>query len=100
MDHTEKYSDNSEQVTSEWAAAHAAFHFALVTACDSPWLLRIRDMLFAHSERYRHFSIPPSRGKRNLDKEHRELADAMLRRDEERICTMMREHLLRTVGFT
>jgi DNA-binding GntR family transcriptional regulator len=100
LTHTPKNKDDSDQVTPEWAAAHAAFHLALVAACDSPWLLRIRDMLFAHSERYRWFSIPPSRGKRNLEKEHRELADAVLQRDAERACSLVREHLLRTVEFS
>lgn len=100
LTHTPKHASDNEQVTPEWAGAHAAFHSALVAACDSPWLLRIREMLFAHSERYRWFSIPPSRGKRNLGKEHRELAEAVLRRDSERACALIREHLKRTAEFS
>jgi DNA-binding GntR family transcriptional regulator len=37
----------------EWAHAHAQYHLALVQACDSAWLLRLRAMLYAQSERYR-----------------------------------------------
>jgi DNA-binding GntR family transcriptional regulator len=37
----------------DWMIAHAKFHAALVAACDSPWLLRIREQLFVQGERYR-----------------------------------------------
>jgi DNA-binding GntR family transcriptional regulator len=53
----------------------------------------LRTILFNHSERYRWFSGPLSKVDRDLDKEHREIADAALSRDSERTVALMNEHL-------
>jgi DNA-binding GntR family transcriptional regulator len=58
----------------DWTAAHAKFHFALVAACDSPWLLRIREQLFVQGERYRRINIRMSDDSRDLRAEHTRLA--------------------------
>lgn len=79
-----------------WAGAHLRFHAALTAGCDSPWLLRIRDMLYAQAERYRIATLPYDRAKRDLDAEHKELADAALARDIPRATEAMRDHLTRT----
>ncbi|ODV43871.1 hypothetical protein AWV79_13345 [Cupriavidus sp. UYMMa02A] len=100
LTHTPKQAAPGERVSQEWATAHTAFHAALVAACDSPWLLRIREVLYVQSERYRWFSIPPSTGKRNLDKEHRKLADAVIGRDEAAACKLMTEHLQITAEYS
>ena len=34
------------RVSEIWAETHKRFHEALVAACDSPWLLRLREILF------------------------------------------------------
>jgi len=36
-----------------WRALHHRFHLALVSACGSAWLLRLRETLYDQSERYR-----------------------------------------------
>ncbi|MET3762262.1 GntR family transcriptional regulator [Sphingomonas sp. UYEF23] len=36
-----------------WAPLHWQFHFALLSACGSKWLLRLFDILFAQAERHR-----------------------------------------------
>ncbi|MFM0088790.1 FCD domain-containing protein [Paraburkholderia sediminicola] len=100
LNNTAKHVAESEQITPGWAAAHAAFHLALVEACDSPWLLRIREMLYVQSERYRWFSVPPARGKRNLEKEHRRLADVTITRDADTACALITEHLKLTAEFS
>lgn len=69
------------RVSDGWAAAHGAFHLALVSACDSPWLLRLRALLYAQSERYRRLSVPAALRAHNLDAEHRGLTDAALAHD-------------------
>jgi DNA-binding GntR family transcriptional regulator len=53
-------------------------------------------MLFNHSERYRWFSGPLSKVDRDLDREHREIAEAALSRDSERAVALMNEHLQMT----
>ena len=92
----------SEQVGSdgvfasdEWADAHAEYHLRLVDGCDSPWLLRIRGILFAQSERYRRLALTPRSG-RDLDAEHRAIATAALNRDADRGCKLLADHLLLT----
>ncbi|MCB1390133.1 MAG: FCD domain-containing protein [Rhodobacteraceae bacterium] len=79
-----------------WAGIHSRFHAALAAGCDSPWLLRIRDMLYAQAERYRIATLPYDRSKRDLDAEHAELAAAALARDIPRATAAMRDHLTRT----
>jgi GntR family carbon starvation induced transcriptional regulator len=37
----------------EWEALQRNFLFTLVKACQSPWLLKIRDMLYDQADRYR-----------------------------------------------
>ncbi|MFT3819561.1 MAG: GntR family transcriptional regulator [Rubrivivax sp.] len=67
----------------QWAEAHARFHRLLVAPCDSPWLLRFRDILFEQAERYRYAAItgirPPKQAE--IDAQHRALVDAVLQRN-------------------
>jgi DNA-binding GntR family transcriptional regulator len=86
---TRRYSD-------EYAKAHEIFHEVIAAGCGSPWLLHLRTILFNHSERYRWFSGPLSKVERDLDKEHREIADATLSRDSQRAVALMNEHLQMT----
>jgi DNA-binding GntR family transcriptional regulator len=80
----------------EWAAAHAAFHLALVEAAESPWLMRLHSQLYAQSERYRRLSIPLARERRDVAKEHQDILEAVLSRDSKRAVALMTGHLSRT----
>ncbi|MBL0089807.1 MAG: GntR family transcriptional regulator [Ideonella sp.] len=63
----------------QWGEAHADFHRSLVSACDSPWLMRFRETLFEQSQRYRSVSIDRSRlPLAAIDREHREILKAVL----------------------
>lgn len=92
----ERAQGDEARVSDDWAAAHGAFHLALVSACDSPWLLRLRALLYAQSERYRRLSVPAAPHARNLDAEHRGLMDAALARDRVAVLRLMAEHLSTT----
>jgi DNA-binding GntR family transcriptional regulator len=83
-------------MSEEWLAAHDAYHYALIAACDSLHLLRIRNHLYQQSERYRRLSLPLGRGIRDLGAEHRELAEAVLDRDAARAVALIRQHISRT----
>lgn len=85
-----------ERVNAVWAETHRRFHQALVAACDSPWLLRIREMLYTQSERYRSFSVPLDRATRDLQAEHKAIADAALARDADSAVAAMADHLALT----
>lgn len=79
-----------------WSQTHFRFHETLASACDSPWLLRLRAQLFAQADRYRRLSIPLQRAHRNLDAEHRELVEAAIARDADRACELIAEHFRKT----
>jgi GntR family carbon starvation induced transcriptional regulator len=95
----EHASDKEARRTPAWNQAHGDFHAALVDACHSPWLLRMRDMLYAQSERYRLMSVPLDTDQRDVKGEHRRLMDAVLRRDAEQAAQVVREHFMATVDI-
>jgi DNA-binding GntR family transcriptional regulator len=84
------------RLSDDYAAAHSAFHRALVAACDSGWLLRMRDWLYLQSERYRYFTVPLSNRERDLTGEHAEIVAATLGRDADRAVALLTEHLTAT----
>jgi len=76
-----------------WWAAHASYHRALVSACDSPWLMRLRDQLFAQSERYRILGTQIRLSNtRDVEREHQEITEAVLARDADRATGLMSTH--------
>ena len=88
--------DDAERLSDAYALVHARFHEELASACDSPWLLRLRAMLFAQSERYRRLTLPLERHDRDRNREHRQLMDAVLARDADRAVSLMKAHVEKT----
>ena len=87
------------RMTESWSQSHGRYHEALVGACDSPWLLRLRAQLFAQAERYRRLSVPLQHAKRNVNAEHRALLEAALARDTARACELMAAHFEKTTDI-
>jgi DNA-binding GntR family transcriptional regulator len=85
--------DDPRRLNDDFAAAHAEFHQALVSAGTSAWLHRIRYILFAQSARYVALSVPLARRDRDRNQEHRELMDAVIARDADRAVELMTAHL-------
>lgn len=81
-----------------WSAAHTEFHRILASACGSPWLMKLRQMLFVHNERYLDLALAADKGDRDIGPEHRELMEAALARDAERAAQLMTEHITRTAA--
>lgn len=78
----------------EWESAHDIYHRALLSACSSPWLLRLTSLLREHSARYRHLSVVYiEAGTRDLHAEHQAITEAVLARDGQRACELLAEHL-------
>lgn len=80
----------------EWADAHTEFHDALVSACGSAWWLRLRNQLYLQAERYRRLSLPFSKTKRNIDAEHKAIAEATLQRNAGVAVPLLAKHLRTT----
>jgi GntR family carbon starvation induced transcriptional regulator len=94
----------------EWSLLHAAFHDALVSACDNSWLLRMHHMLYEQSERYRHLGLMFNAGPdeplerriartRDMLSEHKHLAEAAIARDVGRVCELIAAHLQYTMDY-
>jgi DNA-binding GntR family transcriptional regulator len=97
--------DPSPTAIENWSRLHTAFHDALVSACDNPWLLRMHRMLHEQSDRYRQLALMLNAGleeplrqglERDTTAEHRELLEAALARDTDRMNELMAAHLRRT----
>ncbi len=95
----ERATGDPKRFSDEFGAAHTAFHEALVAACGSPWLLRIREHLYVQQERYRWLSMPLARYKRDLNREHREIMEAALARDADRAVRLLTDHLQATADI-
>ncbi len=84
----------------KWEVLHRKFHLALVSACDSPWLLKFWQTLTDHSERYRNLRVLTYRqigfDARSMNGEHEAIAQAVLARDTEQAVGLMNAHLTHT----
>ncbi len=88
---------NGRRLSADWNRLHRGFHDALLGACDSPWLMRLRAMLFAQSERYHRLSVPIALAERDVDGEHRAIMEAVIARDAEQAVTLLTSHMTRTM---
>ena len=86
-------------VPDTWERANAEFHAALVSACGSAWLLRVRAGLHDHCERYRRASVYQRLGARDLSAEHDAIAAAALARDADRACALTETHFALTAAI-
>lgn len=84
--------NGAENGLDAWETTNEAFHLAMVSACGSNWLLRIRKSLHDQCERYRRASVYLRRGERDLRSEHQAIADAVLARNTDKACTLTAAH--------
>lgn len=83
-------------VPASWELANSDFHSALVRACGSTWLLRVRAGLQDQCARYRRASVYQRIGQRDLRAEHLAIAEATLARDADLACTLVERHFAMT----
>lgn len=82
----------------DWELRNRDFHSALVAACGSEWMMRLREMLYAHSQRYRLQSLTAGvQRSRDTPKEHRKMRDAVLARDPDKAAALISQHFLMTL---
>lgn len=84
------------EALAEWERLNHAFHEALVAACPSIWLLRTRESMFNHHERYRRLSRVRTVLTRDIHAEHRALMEAALDKDVAKAQTVIRSHIENT----
>lgn len=78
---------------SDWEVAHRDFHITLLAACDMPLLLHFCGILHDHNDRYRRLFLRQNPPQRNAASEHKDILDAVLRRDAGRAQTLLRRHI-------
>lgn len=79
-----------------WSKVHEHFHFALLSACGSAWLVRFRGLLFELSERYRRLSRLTGATGRDVTSEHRAIVEAVLDRDVDAATACIAVHYRKT----
>lgn len=100
LERNEQRSENSaEPDFTEWERRNGLFHGALVVACDSSWLLRIRNQMFEQHERYRRLSRVTSLGSRDVRKEHKQLLETAISRDIDSAVAVINRHIQRTTDI-
>ena len=91
--------DETEDGRAAFSARHRTFHQMLCQACPSNYLLRFRETLYAHSERYRCLAEHRYRRDhvhRDVPAEHEALARAVVERQVDRACALLEAHIQRT----
>lgn len=92
LDNTPEYHNSDpSKFNTAFAAAHDQFQEALISACDNPWLFRMRNTLYAQAKRYRGLS---ESSKHEICKEFKTLLNACLNRDSNTAEKLLSEHML------
>jgi len=81
-------------INPEWASRHHAFHHSLISAAQNRWLLRFWSILYDQGDRYRWLAAGSAPAGRLG--EHRQLKDAALARDIDKLLVLSRDHIGRT----
>jgi DNA-binding GntR family transcriptional regulator len=85
------------RMSDEWAAAHRAFHRAILDGCGSRRLREIAGNLRDAAELYQRWSRTLAKNQvRDVEAEHRELLDAVVSRDADRAVASLAAHIQRT----
>lgn len=76
-----------------WEEVNREFHETLVSACESPWTLQLRSMIYSFAERYRRICQTVTTVSRDVHHEHKLIKDAALNRDFVKLNSLIDEHL-------
>lgn len=78
-----------------WEQANTEFHEALLSACGSPWTLRVVRQLTQHAERYRRYAIGLHSG-RDVHAEHAQIFEAAIAGQDARAALALEAHIRAT----
>jgi GntR family transcriptional regulator, carbon starvation induced regulator len=82
--------------TEEGAYVHKLFHMSLISPCPSVWRLRVIDVLYDQSERYRRLQTSYLSSMLHSGEEHKAIAMATISRNKSRATALLTLHLERT----
>lgn len=89
----ERFDPSDAESIQNWERMNREFHEALVSACGSPWLLRMRRTIYFCAERYRRLCLSITSIPRNVRQEHQGIMEAALNRDVSTVHVLISEHL-------
>jgi DNA-binding GntR family transcriptional regulator len=87
--------DDPKRINPDWEARHRTFHASLVAACSSRQLIDFDATLFEQAARYRALSAR-SKISRDVQKEHKAIADAVIARDTAEAIRLANAHISHT----
>lgn len=87
---------NPKKLSDAWETIHQDFHLALISGCQSRWLIHFHTLLAEQSARYRRLSISFADTKRDVAGEHAEIVKVVLARDADTACRLIKAHFSRT----
>lgn len=93
--HLQKIEKQPEPDPALWEARNNAFHLALISQCESRWLMRIYELLYDQHRRYRVIARV-ERGDRDIHGEHVAMMEAALARDIDRLLAGHEAHIRNT----
>jgi DNA-binding GntR family transcriptional regulator len=80
----------------EWERLHKRFHMAVISGCANRIVTDLCDQLYDRAVRYRSLSIARAYTRRDVPREHQELADVVLSRDADKAVAALNAHYQRT----
>jgi GntR family carbon starvation induced transcriptional regulator len=83
-------------LTEAGARLHKQFHFSLIAASPSVWRLRVIEVLYDQSERYRRLQTSHMQRGLNSAREHEDMAAAVIGRRKRVAVKLIEAHLQRT----
>lgn len=82
-----------------WLSYNYEFHRALIAACNSPCLLKIRDDVYQLFDRYCHLSLLINENSLSLNhQDHCNIAHAVIARDKSKACKLISLHLEKSLN--
>ena len=85
----------SPDYAKKWERANTHFHEALLSACGSPWSLRVIRQLTQHGERYRRYAIGLQSG-RDVHAEHALIFQSAIEGQDARAALALESHIRAT----
>jgi DNA-binding GntR family transcriptional regulator len=87
------HGDGQQKLDIAWERAHNEFHRQLLSACQSPTLLKMTDDLRDQTTRYRHISVSSSlTSSRDVTGEHDAIAQAAIARKTDLAVALLNDH--------
>jgi GntR family carbon starvation induced transcriptional regulator len=90
---------DTSELALRWLRVHREFHWALVSACASPWTLRLLRDLYDHLDRYQAMAWTENGLRPRSLGEHHALARAALARDERDAVEALEAHIESAVSW-